>query len=164
MSTATKALGDWTGRQVLDTAGDKIGTVQDVRYDDAVDQPKWLVVKAGLFGTKKIFVPARDVRAEGEKLMVPYTEDRVKDAPPVAKDNVPSLDEERELYLYYGLEFEERMPAGTSAEAPTTGAMDTQAPTAPTSPTGAPGDTEGKWGPGLSPNEQEEVLSKRRDQ
>lgn len=104
MSQTTKTVGEWTGRQVLDTTGQKIGTVQDVIYDEAVQKPQWLVVKTGFLGTKKVVVPAGDARADGDKLMVPYTEDRVKQAPSVLADDALSEDEERELSLYYGLD------------------------------------------------------------
>jgi sporulation protein YlmC with PRC-barrel domain len=152
MSETTQTLGVWTGRQVLDTTGEKIGTVHDVLYDDTVDRPEWLVVKTGLFGTKKVLVPAGDVRLEGEKLMVPYTHDRAKQAPSVDNEEAISEDEKRELYLYYGLEFPE--PAGMTPPAATT---------SPTPPGEAEG-TEGKWGPGIAPDEQEEILIKRREQ
>jgi sporulation protein YlmC with PRC-barrel domain len=104
----TRTTAEWTGRQVVDTMGEKIGSVQDVFYDDAMDQPEWLMVKMGLFGQKRVFVPAQDVRTDGERLMVPYTEDRVKEAPQVAKGGESlSRDEERELYIYYGIEYPE---------------------------------------------------------
>ena len=76
----------WTGHDLLDVNGDKIGTVEDVRYGDATGGLKWLVVKTGLFGTKKILVPAGEVRASEDALVVPYAKDRVKDAPGVDVD------------------------------------------------------------------------------
>lgn len=118
MSTA-----EWTGRQVVDTAGQKIGTISDVRYNEMLDptgDPEWLIVKAGVFGTKRIYIPARDVRMDGDRLRVPYTEDRVKDSPAVAKDQPLTRDEERELYIYYGLELTE--PTVTAAPSAMRGA------------------------------------------
>jgi hypothetical protein len=50
----------------------------------------------------------------GDKLMVPYTEDRVKDTPQVADTEFLSDDDKRELYLYYGLEFPEPTLAGAA--------------------------------------------------
>jgi sporulation protein YlmC with PRC-barrel domain len=162
--SATTMLGEWTGRQVLDTQGEKIGTVQDVLYDDAVDRPEWLVVKTGLFGTKRILVPARDVRTEGDKLMVPYTEDRAKDAPHVANQDAPSQDEERELYLYYGLDYPEPAPPVAPSSTPGPEPAASQPSPTPPSSSGDRGEQEGAWGPGGNPAEQEDILTKRHDQ
>jgi sporulation protein YlmC with PRC-barrel domain len=102
-----KTTGPWTGRDVVDTTGEKIGSVRDIVYDDITSQPKWLVIKTGLFGGKKVYVPAGDVHMAEDRLMVPYTEDRVKESPRVGKDEVLSREQERELHLYYGLDFPE---------------------------------------------------------
>ncbi len=53
---------EWTGHDLFDEKGDKIGTIEDVRYGDMTLGLKWLVVESGLFGTKKLFVPAGEVR------------------------------------------------------------------------------------------------------
>ena len=115
---------------MVDTAGQKIGTISDVRYNEMLDptgDPEWLIVKAGVFGTKRIYIPARDVRMDGDRLRVPYTEDRVKDSPAVAKDQPLTRDEERELYIYYGLELTE--PTVTAAPSPCAALASAQTPT-----------------------------------
>jgi hypothetical protein len=52
-TTDMTSTGAWIGRQMVDTAGAKIGTVQHVFFDDAAGRPEWLVVKTGLFGSKE---------------------------------------------------------------------------------------------------------------
>jgi sporulation protein YlmC with PRC-barrel domain len=96
---------EWTGHDLLDVNGEKIGTVEDVRYGEATAEMKWLLVKTGLFGTKKILVPAGEVRATEEALVVPYEKDIVKDAPGVDEDQVFTEDEERRICRYYGLDY-----------------------------------------------------------
>ena len=95
----------WTGHDLLDVNGEKIGTVEDVRYGDATGGLKWLMVKTGLFGTKKVLVPAGEVRATEHALVVPYTKDRVKEAPGVDEDELFSPEEERNVCAFYGLEY-----------------------------------------------------------
>ena len=112
MSAEMATPNEWTGHQVVDTAGEKIGTVQDVRYDEAATTPRWLIVKTGLFGTKKVYVPALDARMDGDRIRVPYTEDRVKDAPQVTDAGSLSAVEEHELSVYYGLEIPEPAMSG----------------------------------------------------
>jgi sporulation protein YlmC with PRC-barrel domain len=110
----------WTGHELLDVNGEKIGTVEDVRYGDATGGLKWLLVKTGLFGSKKILVPAGEVRATPDALVVPYTKDHVKDSPGVNEYDLFSPDEERKVCSYYGLEYVE------SARAPVEGCVDAE--------------------------------------
>jgi sporulation protein YlmC with PRC-barrel domain len=96
---------EWRRRDVLDTAGDKIGTVEDIYYDDATGKPQWLLVKTGLFGTKKTLVPAYDIGLQGDELTVPFTEERVKAAPKFDPDEMLTDEQERNFYSYYDLEY-----------------------------------------------------------
>jgi sporulation protein YlmC with PRC-barrel domain len=88
-----------TGHDLLDVNGEKIGTVDDVRFGDATGGLKWLLVKTGLCGTKKVLVPAAEVRATEDALVVPFTKGRVKDSPGVHEDEVFTEDRERNVYL-----------------------------------------------------------------
>ena len=88
---------------VLTTDGDKIGSIGQVYVDDDSDQPTWVTVKTGLFGTSESFVPLEGARLEGSDILVPYTKDQVKDAPRVDNDgHLEPADEDR-LYEHYGM-------------------------------------------------------------
>lgn len=102
------------GATVRDRDGEKIGTVDELYFDEASDKPEWMTVKTGLFGMKTTFVPVEGARPEGEdELRVPYEKDRVKDAPSIDPDHELSQGEERELYSFYGLSYgERRSPSG----------------------------------------------------
>jgi hypothetical protein len=94
----------WTGHDLFDLNGDKIGVVGDVRYGDVTGSLKWLVVKTGLLGSKRIFVPAGGVRSSAGRIVVSYTKDRVKSAPHVKDELAPTAVEEQDLCAYYGLD------------------------------------------------------------
>ncbi len=95
----------WTGHDLYDVEGEKIGTIEDVRFGEVVGNLKWLVVKTGLLGTKKVFVPAGEVSSSAGRLVVSYSKDRVTDAPHV-KDELASLPSvEENLCKYYGLDY-----------------------------------------------------------
>jgi sporulation protein YlmC with PRC-barrel domain len=96
---------EWTGHDLLDVNGERIGTVEDVQFGDATGDLKWLLVKTGLFGTKKVLVPAAEVRAAKDALVVPFDKERVKDAPGVDDDQAFTEDQERSICAYYGLEY-----------------------------------------------------------
>jgi stress response protein YsnF len=95
-------LEGWKGRSAVDADGDKIGSVEDVYLDRRSGDPEWLAVKTGLLRHKVSFVPLRGAElAEGDKVRLAYSKDRVKDAPGVDPDGELSPDEERRLYEHY---------------------------------------------------------------
>jgi sporulation protein YlmC with PRC-barrel domain len=96
---------EWTGHDLYAADGEKIGTVEDVRYGDGTGELKWLVVEAGLLGTKTIFVPVLEVQRDGERLVVPYDKDQVMKAPKVENELMPTDDEKGGICTYFGLEF-----------------------------------------------------------
>ena len=53
------------GATAHDPSGDKIGKVGQVYYDDDTDQPKWITVHTGLFGTNESFVPLQGAQVRG---------------------------------------------------------------------------------------------------
>lgn len=105
MEVTTEQIRKWLDQPLYDTDGDKIGTIDEVYYDDVSGRPQWLLVKTGLFGNKRSFVPAADVSSANDKLMVPFAKDRVKDAPGLDKGTDLTDDLERALYTYYNLDY-----------------------------------------------------------
>jgi stress response protein YsnF len=122
-----RSISDLTGRTVVDPDGDKIGTVLDVYVDNQTDQPEWLAVTTGLFGTKVSFVPLSGASMFGEDLQVPYTKTAVKDAPNAEADGQLSSDEEDALYAHYGRGWD-TTPGDQSAGFDTTTGRDTSGP------------------------------------
>jgi len=96
---------EWTGHDLYDLDGDKIGTIEDVRYGDVTGGLQWLVVETGVAGAKKVFVPVLEVRRSGDRLSVRHTKDRVKDAPQIENDQAISQPDEAKLCRYYGLQY-----------------------------------------------------------
>ena len=92
---------------VVDNNGDKIGKVGDVYNDDRTGNPSWVTVNTGLFGTSNTFIPLDDAQVDGDTIRVPFSKDKVKDAPRVDADRHLDADEERELYRYYGHDYDE---------------------------------------------------------
>src|SRR3712207_4932919 len=95
----------WKGLDLYDNDGDKIGEIVDVYLDRQTDQPEWLAVKTGLFGSNVSFVPITEARSNGEGVTVPYEKSLVKDAPNAQADGELSPEEERRLYEHYNVEF-----------------------------------------------------------
>ncbi|HZT15673.1 MAG TPA: PRC and DUF2382 domain-containing protein [Gaiellaceae bacterium] len=96
-------LGELRGSPVYDSAGEKIGKVEDLFYDTQTGRPEWIGLGTGLFGTKHLLVPVAGAEARDDGVFVPYSKDQVKDSPDVDADELSPADESS-LYGYYGLE------------------------------------------------------------
>ena len=107
-------LNEWMDREVSDIDGHKIGSVGDIYYRGDTGKPEWVLIKTGLFGTKKSFAPAGEITGKGDKLTVPYAKEVVREAPRVEHQEELTEEEERGLYRYYGLEY-----SGQTEGAPT---------------------------------------------
>jgi uncharacterized protein (TIGR02271 family) len=91
------------GADVYGADGDKIGSAGQVYLDDSTGAPEWVSVRTGLFGTKESFVPLAQATFSGDRIDVPFSKERVKDAPRVDADGSLSPAEEQELFTYYGM-------------------------------------------------------------
>ncbi|WP_111766181.1 DUF2382 domain-containing protein [Nakamurella deserti] len=103
--------------EVASTSGDTIGKVGQVYVDNADGHLTWVTVKTGWFGANESFVPLDNATLNGSTVTVPYDKDKVKNAPHHAVDAELSVDEENELYSYYGI--------GTAGQTATTTTTDT---------------------------------------
>ncbi len=95
---------DYHGKTLVDSEGEKIGTVSQLYEDTDTGAPEWVLVKTGLLGTSETFVPVANATSEGDQLRVPYTKSQIKDAPNVEASGELSTEDEDRLYQHYGLD------------------------------------------------------------
>lgn len=93
----------WLGKDIHDPSGDKIGEVEDVYYHEKTQQPEWLLIGVGWFGSARL-IPVVQVEVTSRGITVPYSKDEVRGSPAI-KGDVVSQAEERELSAYYGLSY-----------------------------------------------------------
>lgn len=91
--------------------GQKLGRVGQVYLDDQTQDPNWVTVKTGFFGTKEFFVPLDLAEFEEKKITVPYTKEQVTSAPRTEIDQNLSPSEEDDLYVHY--QVPDRQPEGS---------------------------------------------------
>ncbi len=101
--TTREAIRSWQGRDAHAEGEEKIGEIADIYLDVATNEPAWLAVKTGLFGSRVTFVPVASAVEDEDHVDVAYTKDTVNDAPNVDADGELSAEEERRLYEHYGL-------------------------------------------------------------
>lgn len=93
----------YRGKTVYDQQGDKIGKFQDIYTDIDTGEPEWIGIDSGGFlSSKHVLVPLQGFTPREDGISVPYTKDRVKDAPKIDEDQI-GYEREAELYEYYGL-------------------------------------------------------------
>jgi uncharacterized protein (TIGR02271 family) len=109
------------GSTAYDKDGDKVGKIGAVYYDDATNQPSWLTVQTGLFGTKETFVPVQGAEISGDRVTLQYDKATVKDAPNVDEDGHLAPQEEEQLYRFYGVQYTGGDAAGQAAGGVATG-------------------------------------------
>ena len=89
-------------RAAVDVEGNRIGKITKVYLDDQAEQPEWILVETGLFGTRQSFAPIRGSRFDGDQLLVlAVSKDQVKDAPNIDPDARISDSEVDALRQYY---------------------------------------------------------------
>jgi uncharacterized protein (TIGR02271 family) len=125
---AREQILDARGATVLTGDGSKAGTVEDVYLDRDTENPEWVVVNTGLFGTRSTFVPLAEATSKGNDILVPYSKDQIKGAPNMEADGELSEQEEADLYAYYGLNYSD---SGSDSGLPNEAAegYDTSGPT-----------------------------------
>lgn len=96
----------YAGYTVYDRDGDKVGKVDDLFVDDG-DQPEYIGVKMGFFGTKSTLIPWEMVTADegSEALTVRDEKSRIKDGPTFDDDREITPDFERQVHEYFGLQY-----------------------------------------------------------
>ena len=124
MSSTDTSL-DWEGRTLLDRAGEKLGTIEEIYLVEETGQPEWAVVKLSGLGRHRTLVPLAGANPTGEGIRAAYDKAVIKDAPGIDADGEPSEQQVTETYRHYGLD-DESSPAtaatsangGTSAQSP----------------------------------------------
>jgi hypothetical protein len=96
----TDAL-SWRGENLFGADG-KIGEIEEIYLDAGTSEPEWAVVKTGLLGRQRRFVPLREASQDLDGIRVPFAGAKVKEAPEIDHDNRLTEAEEAALYRHYG--------------------------------------------------------------
>ncbi|ASU81340.1 hypothetical protein CDG81_21760 [Actinopolyspora erythraea] len=93
-----------TGCEAFDPRGSRIGVVGRMFLDADTEQPAWITVQTGLFGTNESFVPLAGAAFDGDTLTVAVDRETVRRAPRVPlRDGDLEPEQETELRAHYGM-------------------------------------------------------------
>ncbi|MGI8805693.1 MAG: PRC-barrel domain-containing protein [Thermoleophilaceae bacterium] len=91
----------WAGQKVVGQDGSKLGKLEHVYLARGTDQPTWGVVKTGLLGRRRSFVPLGQASAAGGTVNVPTDKRRVAASPAVPADRDLRPETEAHLQRHY---------------------------------------------------------------
>jgi len=95
----TQQLPRLQGMTVFDNAGQRIGEVQRVFYDQATNEPAWITVRG--LGVREAFVPLAGARIEPSGVTVALRKDVIEGAPVIDAGSELSADDAAKLDRYY---------------------------------------------------------------
>jgi uncharacterized protein (TIGR02271 family) len=120
----TQTMQQIVGSNAYAQDGEKLGKVGQVFLDDQSGQPEFVTVNTGMFGTNESFVPVADATVDGDRLVVPFSKDKVKDAPNISVDDGHiSEAQERQIYEYYGMGYSDVRSDSGLADTSATGTV-----------------------------------------
>jgi uncharacterized protein (TIGR02271 family) len=95
-------LSQLRGVDVYDSAGEKIGEVEEIFYDESTNRAEWIGIGTGFLGTKRVLVPVQGADITDDGVTVRYSKEQVKGSPDIDSDEINERTEQ-DLYAYYGL-------------------------------------------------------------
>ena len=101
-----REIGEWRGRVLVDSTGERIGKLEEVYFDVETDEPQFGTVKEGFIGRHLTFVPLIGITIGPDNLQVPVTKAQVKSAHNVALHGGElTAADESALYHHYELNY-----------------------------------------------------------
>jgi hypothetical protein len=97
--------GEWPGRDVLDSGGERLGGVREIYLDRETGRPEWVLVD--IPDDEARFVPLADASVESSRIRVAHTAAAIRSAPGIGSEPRIDQSEERRLYDHYGLGYSE---------------------------------------------------------
>jgi hypothetical protein len=105
MAFPAENIRDWRTRDVVDHAGDRLGSLESIYFDTSTDEAAFASIRVGLLTRRLTFVPLAGAVVSPTYLKVQVDKKQVKDAPSIDLDGELTRDDEPGLYEHYGLPY-----------------------------------------------------------
>jgi membrane protein len=97
---------DWEGQTLLDRAGKKIGTIEEIYLVEETGRPEWALVNLARVRSRTTLVPLAGARPVEKGIRAGYERAVVSDAPPIGGDPEPAQHEVAAIYRHYGMDYD----------------------------------------------------------
>ncbi len=104
MTAPIEDVSSLPGKKISDQAENPVGKVKEIYATDGY--PMWVSVEmsSGIAKKRTVFIPLARIKDEDGELRVPYSVQRIGDAPEVDEGDSISAECDRELRDYYGID------------------------------------------------------------
>jgi len=104
MTAPIEDVSSLPGKKITDQAENPLGKVKEIYATDGY--PMWVAVEmsSGLAKKRTVFIPLARIKDEDGELRVPYSAQRIGDAPEVDDSDGISAECDRQLRDYYGID------------------------------------------------------------
>jgi hypothetical protein len=97
---------DWRDHDVVDSAGDKIGSLEAVYFDTATDSATFATIQIGIPGRRRlVFAPLTGAVVAPKYVKLTVDKKVVKDAPAIETDGELTSEAEPAIFEHYGLPY-----------------------------------------------------------
>jgi sporulation protein YlmC with PRC-barrel domain len=110
---------EWRGQQVLDSAGEQLGKLEEIYFDQSSGTPMLAAVKSGLLGRHSKLVPIDGATVSRDYVRVVHDKAAVDAAPEASGETAPDAAALDAVGAAYGLKFADRVALESSGEAET---------------------------------------------
>ena len=93
----------WRGQDVLDSAGEKAGRLEEVFYDAAGDEPVVISIKHGWLGHQVKLAPLSDAAVSRDYIRLPFTGDQLGGAPDVTVGDELTAEQSAAVCALFGV-------------------------------------------------------------
>ena len=107
MTFPAENIRDWREHNVVDSTGDKVGSLEAVYFDTSTDEAVFASVKIGMVGRHRlVFVPLTGATVSPDHVKVTADKKLIKAGPAIETDGELTSEQEPELFEHYGLSYQ----------------------------------------------------------
>jgi hypothetical protein len=98
-----ESIESWRGQDVLDSAGEKVGRLEEVYYDAAGDEPVLISIKRGRLGHQVKLAPLSDAAASRDYVRLPFTGQQLGGSPDVTVGDELTAEQGAAVCVLFGV-------------------------------------------------------------
>ncbi len=98
-----ESIESWRGQDVLDSAGEKVGRLEEVFYGAVADEPVLISIKHGMLGRQVKLAPFSDAAVSRDYIRLPFTGEQLGGAPDVTVGDELTAEQSAAVCALFGV-------------------------------------------------------------